>query len=161
MLSRLIAVAILFVLYLLSASTIFSQEDHFLENVNKNLEKSKKEKALRPKEENKLSGNLSTILKLSEQADTSKEKKEELSLWLKMDKDLHTDNNGNIIIIIELFSLNDTDNVKQMIQSVGGEIVKIGLTPYISCKIRPKKLRNIISSNLIREITKSTYGSVR
>jgi hypothetical protein len=161
MLSRFIIIAILFLTFILSFSNAIAQNDEFIINVQKNIEKAEKEKALRTPDENKLATGLYDLMRLAEESDTSAEKRAKLSNLLMRDKYLKTDAKERISLIVEFDSLKDAKGVEQIIQSVGGEIEHIGLVPYIRCKIHPKKLRHLISSKTILSIKKVITGHTR
>ncbi|MDI6766408.1 MAG: chitobiase/beta-hexosaminidase C-terminal domain-containing protein [Bacteroidota bacterium] len=158
---RLVMIATLVAMVLLSTSVAFAQVDSFMINVRKNIEKVEREKALRTNDENKLQGSLYDLLRLSEEADTSLEKQERLSKLMKSNKYLAVDSQGRIRVIIELKSINDTTIVNTIVRALGGEIEKVGLVPYIRCKIHPKKLRNLISATTIRLIREQIPGHRR
>ena len=145
----------------LNVSIAFTQVDSFMINVRKNIEKAEKEKALRTKEEDKLETPLYQLLRLAEEADTSLEKKAKLSKLMKKDKFFHVDTEGRVRVIIDLKSLDDTDNVKSIIHSLGGGVEQVGLVPYIQCTVHPKKLRSLIRSDAIRLIRIPAQGFFR
>lgn len=143
------ATAILVSVVFSSNQLAFCQVDSFMINVHRNIENSEREKAFRTDDENKLDGALLHILQLAEQQDTSGAKRAELSRLMKSMssvKFLRIDSGGRIRVVIDLRSLADTNSVKELIRRAGGEIKHVGLLPYVSCDIEPKKLRDLIFS---------------
>ena len=152
MLSMLAKMAIILLLFIIGVTNAFTQIDSFQINVNRNIEQEKIEKANLSNEENKLRGILLNILLLSEQSDTSQEAQAKLTHIFNNHKLLKNDHFGKIKVILILSSINDTNSVKQIIESVGGTLDEVGRIPYIQCSVPPKKLRNLINSSLIRNI---------
>ncbi|MBI5474081.1 MAG: hypothetical protein HY961_17235 [Ignavibacteriae bacterium] len=160
-------IATLTTMILLSISGGSAQVDSFMINARKSIEKAEKEKALRTTEENKLEGTLLHILRLAEQQDTSETKRAQLSQLMNAmisQKLLHVDSQGRIRVVIDLKSLSDTTEVKELIRSSGGEIKDVGLVPFISCFIHPAKLDNLValpSVLLVREPMRGRHRVTR
>ncbi len=152
MLSILTRMAIILFLFMLTVNEAFTQIDSFQINVNRNIEKKILEKAAVTDEENKLRGVLLNILQLSEKSDTSLESQTKLTHFFNNLKSLKNDSLGRIKVVLNLSSTNDTNSVKEMIESIGGIVDKVGRIPFIICRIPPKKLRNLINSPFIRNI---------
>jgi len=150
----------LFASILLSASFTFSQDDFDI-NIRKSIKEAEKQKALRTDDENRLGEHFYKLLRLAEEADSSAEKKVELTNQLKSRKNLNVDSKERIRVVIELYQLSDANSVAAMIQSLDGEIEQIGLVPCIIFKIHPKNLRRLISNKSIRSIRESVPGQTR
>ena len=145
----------------LNVSACVPQVDTFRENAGKHMREAEREKMLRTREENKLEGALYHLLRSAEQADTSAEQKLILHKRLKTERDLDADSLGRVRVILELRSLSDNTDVRQLVESNGGRVEEVGLVPYIRCKINPKNLRNLISAYQIERIRYSTPGSTK
>ncbi len=136
----------------MSISIVISQQEEFKKNARKHMDKAEKEKMLRTQDENKLEGSLYDLLRLSEQADTSAKQKQILGKQLKIDKNLDVDQKGRIKVDVLLNSNNEADDVVKIIRSLDGEVIHVGLVAYITCRIDPKKLRDLISVQAITRI---------
>jgi hypothetical protein len=143
---------------LLSTAKVYSQDDNFLRNVRKSLDNKKKEQALRTNDENKLGGILYHLLRSSEEADTSVEKRAKLNELLNGNKDLHADSQGRVMLILVLRSEQDTASVALLVRSLAGEIEQVGWVPFIRCRVYPKSLRSLISNGLILRIQQAAEG---
>jgi len=88
------------------------------------------------------------LLRLAEEADSSAEKKVELTNQLKSRKNLNVDSKERIRVVIELYQLSDANSVAAMIQSLDGEIEQIGLVPCIIFKFTLKICADLFLTNL-------------
>ena len=138
-----------------------AQDESFKTNVRKHIIEAEREALLRTPQENKLEGVLYTLLKSSERADTSAEAKAKFSLIMRDDKRLHVDSLGRIRIVVYLWTLGAADSVSSLIESQDGVVEHVGLVPYMIGRISPRRLRNLISCELIQRIGEENPGHTR
>jgi len=147
MLRRLSVVSLLVMSFVLCNVPASARQDNYNRYIRKFHERPSP-----PANENKLSGGLSFILWMSEQADTSSDIQAQLSKVLSIDKDLHADSLGQIRVGVELRKGSNKAGVVEFIRSVGGTIERMYQIPYLTIRIKPKFLRTLISSNSIIRI---------
>ncbi len=152
---------IILVMTLLGVTTTIAQVDSVRNRMQANIQKAEQEKASRTNDENKLQGLLFRFLRLAEEADTSIAKREQFTRQTTLyhnKKMIEMDSDGRIHVVVDLRSLDDTGTVKQTIESWGGVIEKVGLVPYIGCRIKPKNLRFLIPLHSVRRIVIPAKG---
>ncbi len=129
--------------------------------VLKRIVQAMNEQRPRTLDEQKLEGSLLEILRLSEQADSSSEKAQQLSDWISHSKELAGDPQGRIRVIIEFPSVDDAHQIVDLVRSVGGVIESEGWIRSIACRIQPKELRTLIADGLVLRMRIAQPGQTR
>ncbi len=147
---------------LFASGLLFAQED-FQSKTLKHAKQVEEQKNHRTKQEDKLGSVLYDLLLLAEQSDTSAQKSETLHRILRNDKmrenTYQADSALRILINVKLRRLGDASVVTSAIAGLGGEVLRVGeRTPYIYCRIHPKKLRGLILIDAVISVEEMAYG---
>ncbi len=129
-------------------------------NLRENIRQINDRKARLTGDEKKLDSGLYEVMRLAEEADTSVQKAEQLRLTLARSKLLATDSLDRIQVAIDLTSVSTSNQIVSRIKSLDGEVIMVGSTPYVICRIHPKKLRSLTTEDGVRRITYVVPGEL-
>ena len=129
--------------------------------LRKHLQEIDERKSRRTKDEDKLESSIFEVMRLAEDADTSAQRAQKLRLRLSRIREFKTDSLDRILVAVVLTSTSHTDETVAKVKSLGGEVITVGTTPYILCRIHPKKLRILIGEAGISRITYVVEGKTQ